>query len=371
MKITGVDVHSLVYPLDGPRGDGQGLITARPTTLVRVSTDEGLVGWGQGGRPAVIRDRLAPALLGQDPRDTTVLWYRMEKAARGDRASIGAVDVALWDLKGKSCGRSVAQLLGGAVRDAVPAYASLHNYTPAADLRDELSGAIRDAQQRGFRALKLKVGGRPLAEDLAYLRLAREIAGSDLALMADANQTYTVPMAMKVGRLLDALEFAWYEEPIPRTNVTGYQQLCASLDLTVAGYEGTGDPAQIAPILAARAVDLYQPDLVGCGGFTVAPHLAAIAAAFDVAFTCHVWDSALIQTATIHLLATLPPWQPLSTSPIAPPLEVTTLPRHPLNQDLLVGAPTIGPDGTIAVPSGPGLGVDVNPAILERYAVHQ
>ena|SRR5579883_756192 len=110
---------------------------------------------------------------------------------------------------------SVAQLLGGSLREAVPAYASLHNYTPAPDLSDELASAVRAAKVSGFKALKMKIGGRPLREDLRYLRLAREVAGDNPDLVADANQTYTVPMAIKVGRLLEELDFAWFEEPIP------------------------------------------------------------------------------------------------------------------------------------------------------------
>src|SRR5579883_2557577 len=89
---------------------------------------------------------------------------------------------------------SVAQLLGGSLREAVPAYASLHNYTPAPDLSDELASALRAAKVSGFKALKMKIGGRPLREDLRYLRLAREVAGDNPDLVADANQTYTVPM---------------------------------------------------------------------------------------------------------------------------------------------------------------------------------
>lgn len=367
MKIALVEVFPLAHTLDVPRGDGRGISTHRATTIVKITTDDGAHGWGQGGRPEVIREVLAPLLVGEDPRETGRLWHRMFQASRGDRRSVGAVDVALWDVKGRLTGLSVAQLLGGSLRDAVPAYASLHNYAPAPDLSEELAAAVRDAQARGFRALKMKIGGRPLKEDLGYIRLAREVAGEGMDLVADANQCYTVPMAVKVGRALEALDFAWFEEPIPNPDVAGYAHLCQTLDIAVSGYEGIGDPAEIGPILRTRAVDLYQPDVVGSGGFTVIPHLEKLATALGASFTCHVWDSALTQVASLHFLSTLPAWQAQSMVEVPPPLEVTTLPRQPLNAELLIGAPTVRLDGTIRVPTGPGLGVEVSPETLERY----
>jgi len=368
VKISKVEVFPLSFTLDVPRGDGRGISAPRASVIVKVTSDEGVCGWGQGGRADVVRDVLAPLLIGEDPRETGRLWHRMYRASRANRSTIGALDVALWDLKGKLLGLSVAQLLGGALRESVPAYASLHNYTPAPDLSEELASAIRDARAHGFKALKMKIGGRPLDEDLRYLRLARETAGTSMGLIADANQTYTVPMAVKVGRLLEELDFAWFEEPIPCPDVAGYAHLCQTLDVAVAGFEGIGDPAQIASVLQARAIDLYQPDVVGSGGFTVILHLAAMANALGVSFTCHVWDNALTQVASLHFLSTLPAWQAESMTDVPPPLEVTTLPRQPLNFELLLNRPALQADGTFRVPEGPGLGVEVNPATLEKYA---
>jgi D-galactarolactone cycloisomerase len=369
VKIAQVEVFTLEHTLDVPRGDGRGISAPRRTSLVQITTDDGAYGWGQGGRGDVVRQVLAPLLIGEDPRDTGRLWHRMMQATRGERWTVGMVDVALWDLKGKLTGMSVAQLLGGSLRDRVPAYASLHNYTPATDLADELRGGVEDAMARGFRALKFKIGGRPLKEDLRYIRLAREVAGDRLDLVADANETYTVSNAIKVGRVLEELDYLWFEEPLPTTDPVGYAEVTRALDIAVSGYEGTGDPVKIAPVLQARAIDLYQPDVVGSGGFTVIPHLATLTNAHGVAFTCHVWDTALTQIATLHLLSTLPPWQPLSMVPIPAPLEVTTLPRQPLNYDLLLGVPALDADGMLPLPTGPGLGVEVNPDTLEKYTV--
>jgi D-galactarolactone cycloisomerase len=368
MRITQVEAFPLVFTLDVPRGDGRGTSTRRETTVVKVSTDEGVHGWGQGGSAAVVRGVFAPLLVGQDPRNTLPLWQQLSHRARGVRGAVGAIDLALWDVKGKLTGMPVAQLLGGAVRPRVPADASLHNYAPDPDLGDALEEAIRAARAAGFRAIKMKIGGRPVAEDVGYLRRAREAAGPGVALMADANQTYSVATATRVGRVLEELDFAWFEEPLPPADLAGYALLRQKLDVPIAGFEGVNDPVAIAPALRAGAMDIYQPDVVGAGGFTVIPHLVAMATAFGVDVTCHSWDSALVNVATLHLLATVPSWHARSASAVAPPLEVTTLPRQPLNQELLLGRPELGTDGAFAVPTGPGLGVEVAPETLERYA---
>jgi L-alanine-DL-glutamate epimerase-like enolase superfamily enzyme len=145
MKITQVEAFPLEYTLDVPRGDARGTSAHRQTTLVKITTDEGVYGWGQGGSAELVRDVFAPLLVGQDPRNTLPLWQRLFRRSRTGRGAVGAVDLALWDIKGKLTGMPVAQLLGGAVRSHVPAYASLHNYAPPIDLGDSLAEAIHAA----------------------------------------------------------------------------------------------------------------------------------------------------------------------------------------------------------------------------------
>lgn len=367
MKIVAVDVFPLAHTMDVPRGDARGISRRRQTTLVRVTSDEGAAGWGQGGSAETIRRRLAPIVVGQDPRESGRLWRQMARAAARELRSVGAVDVALWDLRGKLAGLSVAQLLGGALRDRVPAYASLHNYSPSPALDDELTQTIRAARAAGFGALKLRVGGRSLPEDVRYARLAREVAGPHMQLMADANRTYTVPAALRMGRVLEELDFFWYEEPIEPFDQAGYLRLCAGLDIAIAGGEGINTPEGIAPVLSRRALDIYQPDVGGAGGLTAIPTLMAMSAAFGVPATAHCWDQALVQVAALHLLATVPTWtEGMAAS--APRLEVTADPRQPLNYELLTDAPAVGVDGAVPVPTAPGLGVEPNPDVLARYA---
>jgi D-galactarolactone cycloisomerase len=343
----------------------------RRSTFVRVTTDDGVYGWGEGGAPipgaGLLRDRAAPELIGLDAFDTDLVRDRVLRHGLG-RGMVGALDTALWDVKGKLLNLPVVRLLGGARRTRVPAYASLHNYSDSADCADELRALIEDARARGFRALKMKIGGRSLPEDAHYVKLARETAGSTMALMADANQCYELPQAVWMGRLLQELDFFWFEEPLRRTDRRGYAELRTRLTIPIAGGEGSQSAADLQPLLQERAVDISQPDVAGVGGISEARLLPRMAALWGVMPTFHVWNSPLVAIATLHLLANQEPWRPLSTDPQAAPLEFTTMP-NPMREALLVGAPNVGSDGHLSVPEGPGLGVDVALDALRAYAL--
>ncbi|MDQ6673426.1 MAG: mandelate racemase/muconate lactonizing enzyme family protein [Chloroflexota bacterium] len=370
-RIRTLEGFPVACTLPRPVGDGQGLQPVRRSLFVRVTAEDGTFGWGEGGPPVpgsyVLRTSVADAVQGMDAIASDLVH---ERAARLGipRSLLGGLDIAVWDLKGKVLGQSIAGLLGGARRERVPAYASLHNYSESVDCGDELAELIRSAQMSGFRALKLKIGGRSLAEDERYLRLAREVAGPDFGLMADANQCYELAQATRMGRVLEELSYRWFEEPLARTDVPGYAALRAKLDIAIAGGEGAQSGADLQVLLQDRAVDITQPDVAGVGGFSEARYLARTAALWGAAPTWHVWNAPLVQVASLHLLANQAPWRRWSMGPEAAPVEVTTMPS-PMREALVPNAPTIGTDGTIGVPSGPGLGVEVDMDALKTFAM--
>jgi len=197
--------------------------------------------------------------------------------------------------------------------------------------------------------------------------LARDAAGDEFDLMADANQTYEMADAVRMGRALEGLRYTWFEEPLGRHDLAGYAELRAKLDIPIAGGEGATSPSDIVQILQHRAVDITQPDVAGVGGITEAQHLPKLARHWGAAPTWHVWNSPIIQIATLHVLANQDAWRAQSMLPGAAPLEITTMP-NPLRDRVLIGAPQIQPDGTIPLPSGPGLGVDVDLSALQEFA---
>jgi D-galactarolactone cycloisomerase len=370
-RIRAVEAFPVGCTLPRPVGDGQGLQPVRHSTLVRVTAEDGTFGWGEGGPPLpgayLLRTRVADAVVGMDALASDLVHDRASRL-NISRGLLGALDTAVWDLKGKLLGQPIGSMLGGARWQRVPAYASLHNYSESSECGDELAALIEDARGQGFKALKLKIGGRSLAEDERYLRLAREVAGAEFALMADGNQCYETPQATRMARVLEELGYAWFEEPLRRTDVTGYSALRAKVDIAIAGGEGAQSAADLQLLLAAGALDITQPDVAGVGGISEARHLARMAAAWGAMPTWHVWNSPLVQVATLHLLANQAPWRGLSTDPQPAPLEVTTMP-NPMREALLADAPRIQPDGTLEVPARPGLGVDVDTQAVREFGL--
>jgi D-galactarolactone cycloisomerase len=371
MTIARVEAYPVSCTLPRPVGDGRGLQAVRQHLLVKITNHDGVTGWGEGGAAVAgtvqVRRTLAPLLVGQDETHIDALHARLRQVNVGG-GLLGAIDIALWDLNGRLQGRPIVAMLGGPRRARVPAYASLHNYSETPDLTGELTELVQSARAAGFGGLKLKIGGREPKEDAGYMRAARAAAGADMDLMADANQTYDLPLAVKVGRLLEELDYRWFEEPLPRHDPDGYAQLCQVLDIAVAGGEGATSAADIKALCQARAIDISQPDVAGAGGITVARHLPIIAQLWGIMPTWHVWNSALIHVATLHVLANQSPWRDGAMAPEAPPLETTTMP-NPMREMFFTEPLALGSDGAFAVPAGPGLGVTINPDMLARFGL--
>lgn len=371
MKIASLEAHPLRYDLPRRYGDAQGLKTRRDLIVLKVVSDEGLVGWGELGARlpgplSQIVSEVAPALVGEDSRDTGRLWRKTSSLS--DRRVAAAVEMALLDLKGKATGMPLAQLLGGALRDRQPAYASLQNYGDRPDLREAMVEEAVASVEQGYRMVKMKVGGARLEADLEYVRAVREALPADVPLAVDANQAYHVPLAIRFGREMERLGgVEWLEEPVVVPDLQGYLEVSRALDLTVAGGEGLQSPEALAPFVATRALDLAQPDLVGVGGVSELLRAAAVAQVHHVRLCPHCWAGTIQRVATLHVLATLPDWRLAPLAPDAAPLECDVS-EYPLRDELISPPLRPGPDGLVPVPTAPGLGIEVSPEALAKYA---
>jgi D-galactarolactone cycloisomerase len=381
MKIVDVRVHPLRTPLEVPFAFSQGWVRQRSATIVEVITDEGITGWGeafaQGLEPpqiaaAVIDAALKPLVLGADPRATEVLWHRMYHATRdygrkgSVTAAISAIDIALWDIAGQAYGVPVHRLLGGAFRERVQAYATgfyrISGQGEAARLGDE---AVAH-HEAGFRAMKVKLG-YGLQDDLAVMReIAGCIAGRGVTLMVDTNHAYGVGDAVRLGRGLADYDLRWYEEPVAPEHIAGYREVRDKVSMPVAGGENEHTLYGFRDFLAAGAVDIAQPDLGSVGGFTACRHVIALAQAHGVQVNPHVWGSAIAQAASLQLIAAVPVAHH-SVFAQEPIFEYDRS-AHPFRQ-FLVTEPVQQVDGWIDIPQHPGLGVEVDREILERYRV--
>lgn len=379
MKITGVRAHCLASALSTPFAFSQGWVKSRGACLVEVQTDTGITGWGealcQGLQPpqiaaAAIESALQPLLVGADPLQIEPLWHRMYLHTRdyGMKgaviAAISAVDIALWDIAGKSLGQPVWRLLGGAFRERVQVYATgfyrIAGQGEAPRLADE---AVQRAAE-GFRFLKIKLGFG-VADDLAVMQaVARAIEGRGLRMMIDTNHAYGVADAVRLGRALAPLDLRWYEEPVAAEDLAGYGELRAKLDLPIAGGENEFTAFGFRHLLEARALDIAQPDVCAAGGFTACRHIAALALAHGVQVNPHVWGSSVGQVASLHLICALPAANHALFAD--EPVFEYDCSSHPF-REALIDKPLRHQEGWLARPAGAGLGIEIDRKALERF----
>lgn len=376
VKVQSIVLYLLECQLPEPLGNATAFFDRRASLFVEVRSDEGLSGWGETWSAptvawTVIETVLAPVVLGQDPLEYGRLWSAMRARLGYEREGPGlmalsALDLALWDLRGRALGQPVARLLGGPLRLRVPAYASGPYLRPG---RDPYRGYRREVERilaPGFRALKMRVGIDPAADGRAAAAV-RRVVGPDVILLADANQGYTPRPAIEVGRHLEAEGFAWLEEPVAADDVDGYAQVAGALSLAVVGGEALGSLRAFRRFFERAALDAVQPDLSVAGGFTELARIAALAAAWDVPVVPHVWGGAVNFYASLQLCAVLPGYRSHTAMPY-PWFEYDQAP-NPLRE--LWGVPAVGPDGMVEVPTGPGIGIEVDPAAFAPYLVRR
>ena len=303
-------------------------------------------------------------------RATTLpLWERMYARTRdyGQKGfalhAISAVDIALWDLKGKSLGVSVSRLLGGRFRERVQAYATGLYFRPKEVFDAELVEEARGYVRAGFRAVKLKIGYTPEV-DLRHARAIREAIGPDVALMVDANHAYDVATAIRLGREFERLDVRWFEEPVIPEDIEGYAAVRRALDVPIAGGEAEFTRFGFRRLFAGQAVDIVQPDLTATGGFTECQRIAALASAWGVRYLPHVWGSAVGLSASLQLAASLPP-ATASLFPLEPIFEFDQTAN--LFRDELAKDPLRPIDGWVEIPDRPGLGIEIDEGMLDRY----
>jgi D-galactarolactone cycloisomerase len=368
MQITGIHLVRLVVPLDPPFPAAWDPVprTRFPVTLVRVETDEGVVGIGSGDTMDGF-EAFEHLFVGQDPlaiaRHVRVLETIDFHAGRH-----WPLEAALWDIAGQVAGLPVATLFGGA-SDAIPAYASCGMLLPAT-ARAESALRLRE---EGFRALKIRVDPRRLEEGIAAVAATREAIGDTMAILVDLNQGWRmagdtspsldVAAASRIASRLAELDVVWMEEPLAGTDLRGLGALrSAGLGIRIAGGEMARTFADGLAALDADAFDVYQPDVVLAAGMLRTRTIAEVALARNRWFTPHTWTNGIGLLANLHVAAGVGggPWIEF---PYDPPGWT------PERRDAVLAEPIRpDPDGLLRVPSRPGLGIALDDVAIRRYA---
>jgi D-galactarolactone cycloisomerase len=370
-----VEAVGVEAPLEEPFGYAQAWVDTRTATLVRVETDDETVGWGECWGPVagireVVEDVLAPHVLGEDPREVERLYDRLYDVGRATYQTvvplpaISGIDLALWDLAGKLRDEPVSTLLGGRRREAVRPYATGHYFPRTDDVEGVYEKIVAEAEANAdaLGAVKLKTGlsllGYGPAEDIELVRRVRAAVGPDATVMVDANYAYDRTDARRVGRALEEQGVHWFEEPVAPEDIEGYARLSRTLDVPVAGGE-CHTPAEFDRLFDRGGLDVAQPDVCIVGGLTPARRIARRAYDHGVPLVPHVWGTPVALAASLQLIATLPgePWLEFDRSP------------NPLREELAVESFAPDDDGLVAVPNGPGLGVELDEDAIERYRI--
>lgn len=369
VKIERVEVFSLSASLPEPIGWSRRWIDRRDCILVRVRDSDGAVGWGEAygtaaDAPAVAE--LAALALGHDAECIEGVTRRLAHAAPRVRAvgrqAVGAVEMALRDLWGRRRGRPLGETFGARVRERVPVYASGLYYTPGDD-EERLRCEARSYVAAGFAGVKMKIGRLSPAEDVARVRIVREAVGPDVALMADANGTYTADRALALARELESAELAWLEEPCPRDDDAGTARVRREASCSVAGGEHLFGRGAFVARLALGVFDVAQPDVSTVGGAGELAAVVAHASEQGFAVAPHFWGTGIALAAALQVLAVLP------ARPAGEPLLELDRTPNPLREYLTT--PALEPvSGSLGVPEGPGLGVEVCEAALTRFLVN-
>jgi D-galactarolactone cycloisomerase len=361
-KIDRLDVYLCVADVE-PRGPSSGWYDKRESVLVRLGDADGRTGWGEAGlRPGVVEAarELGATLLGADPRRAGTLNDQLTRTT-ADQWAVSALSVALDDLRARQLGITVADLYGGRRRDAVRAYASTAGYHATRE-PEELWPA--EAQAAAAGGIKFRIGGHPAERELPILARIKAAHGAGLEMMADGNGAYSVPQSVRVARGLAELGFTWLEEPVNRfrgnQRYPGYRGLDASLGLALAGGEGLERRSDFDRLLG-DGIDIIQPDVGICGGIGEACFVAELAALRGRACVPHAWGGAVLIAATLQLLAVTP--EPTEVEGSYGGLLEWDIFENPMRTDLLA-EPLAVRDGKVAIPVGPGLGIEVDEAAV-------
>jgi L-alanine-DL-glutamate epimerase-like enolase superfamily enzyme len=368
MKITDVETILLRLPVVREIGDG-----CQTICVIRVHTDEGIVGIGEAhtnplAAKAVIdsplysvsAQGLKHVLVGEDPRDVNRLWDKMYRHSQtyGRRGllmhALSGIDLALWDILGKSVGQPIHRLLGGARKREHYAYASdLSQPT----LEETIDLALRH-KQAGYRAMKFGWGalGKDARSDIAVAARLRQALGPDFDIMIDMGFSVPLDHAIRLGRAYAEHDIYFLEEPLSPDDVTGFAKLVAASPTPIATGEKASHEFDYLDLMDRGQLRIIQPDIARMGGITATMRVVAHAEARNVRVIPHCWSTDILVAATLHCISTMHD---------CPYLEYNVT-DNPLRTDLLVD-PIRPRAGVVAVPDKPGLGIELREDTLARY----
>lgn len=377
MKITKVEVFSLKDKLNKSFYFSQWEYQERKICLVKITTEDGLYGWGEGYGPADVLASgvkyLSQYVIGHNPLNSEVIWdilYRrtLDYARSGIlMAVISAIDVAVWDLKGKILGLPVHQLLGGKKRDKIYPYATGLYFREEKDLTKALVDEALMYKDLGYRAVKMKVG-LAINDDIKLVSAVRKALGNDVELMIDSNHAFNLREAIYLSKALEDLNIAWFEEPLSPEFYEQQAELRTKTNIPIATGECEYLRFGFHRLLKNNSADILQPDICACGGLSEAKKIATLASTYGVELVPHSWGTYIALSAAMHFIANLdciPGRLKMPNFTLEHDRTVNGLRDKVTFPDFEVK------DGVLVVSDKPGLGVEIDEEAMKEYLVQQ
>ncbi len=373
MKITKIDTHIVSVPLANPWEMGIGTAYRRDELLVLVHTDEGLTGLGSAYHAhaaqavkGIIDYKVAPVVLGEDPLAIQQIWeklfYSTVYIGSAGVQALAGVDIALWDILGKVTGQPIATLIGGGGVEKMAAYVGCMSmgHKPLPDLQKEAQGYVAE----GYKAIKVR-GGAGIRTDLEAMAAVREAVGPDIDLMIDVNARYSWAEAVEVSKKLQALDAFWLEDPFDFSIPNHHDDVgkLRGFGLTpLASGGNVYSRFDYRNLISSGGVDFITPDAVKAGGISESLKIATLASAYDVQVALHTLNG-LGQVANVHLAAGIPAhvrgyveWDPTSPNEM---------------RDQMLKTPIKVENGDLYVPTGPGLGTELDMDFVKEYELKE
>ncbi len=374
-RIADIQVFAVEHPVAIPYGSSRGLVPKRGAGIVLLRTDDGIEGLGEAwGPPAITRAYLdvvkarfiGASLFAQRGVAQSILASHYHfGTANGLVALLGGIDIAAHDAMGKRLGVSVAELIGGRLREEVPVYGSGGYFTAEDDQAASLARQLERAVAAGHVAHKIKIG-RNLRQDAERCALARRIIGPDAILTVDANGNYTADGALESMRRIAGHDIHWYEEPVAPQDWGGYAALRDRAPIPVATGEAHYALFDHRRIIDGRLAAVLQPDLTLCGGIEVARTVGSLVCAEHLRISPHCWGTGVGLAAALHFMAAQPSYPAGEHVPFPALLEFDT--GDNALRDGVLAEPLRYAEGRLCVPQGPGLGITLAPDALKRFA---
>ena len=375
MKVVKIETYILSDKLKEKFYFSQWEYSERRICIVKVVTDTGIIGWGEGYGPAEVIQAgiklLEPILINRNPLEQETLWFEMYRktldfARRGVLvASISALDIALWDLKGKALNLPVSTLLGGKFRSEIMPYATGLYFSETDPHGENLTQEAQGYVNQGFKAVKMKVG-HSIPIDVKRVIIVRKAIGPNIKLMVDANHAYSLREAVQLARLIEPYDISWFEEPVSPEFYDQYRDLRSKTSIPIAGGECEYLRYGFQQLLKKDSVDILQVDICSAGGLTEAKRIATLASTYGVEIIPHTWGTGIAFHAALHFISNL---EQIPGRLKAPDFYIEYDRTENGIRDMLTFPEIEMKDGYIEVPTKPGLGIVVNEDAIKKFAI--